>query len=259
MSSQLTSLSEIQDLVEEFSRVLLEVDRAIREGATPDPDLINACFRIVHTVKGISSMVEVASLVQLSHVLEGYLDELRLGRRALERASLDVLFEAVDVYGGILGHTANPNLSEPRIEPFLSKMGGGQSEASTPPTPALSPLGWLEEGVLSVLTEYEEHRLRENISAGRTIFAVHASFVLMEVDVGVERLKGILTEQGEVLTYLPSADAIREDMIDLDILVGSDKTIDEMRAALAGESVSIDRLHADGQAVRGRCGERLSG
>ena len=74
MSSQLTSLSEIQDLVEEFSRVLLEV--IARSGRVRRrSDHINACFRIVHTVKGISSMVEVSSLVQLSHVLEGYLDE----------------------------------------------------------------------------------------------------------------------------------------------------------------------------------------
>ena len=84
-------------------------------------------------------------------------------------------------------------------------MGGARDLRA--PVPAQSPLGWLEEGVLSVLTEYEEHRLRENISAGRTIYAVHASFDLMEVDIGVERLKGILKEQGEVLTYLPSADA----------------------------------------------------
>ena len=187
--------------------------------------------------------------MQLSHSLEGY---RRSPGRAwpLERGTLDVLFEAVDVYGGILGHAANPSVPEPGVDGFLARMGG-ELVTSEPRVPAQSPLGWLDEGVLSVLTEYEEHRLRENISAGRTIFAVHASFDLMEVDVGVERLKGILKEQGEVLTYLPSADAIREDMIDLDILVGSDQSIDAMRAALASESVSIDRLHANGRVVTG--------
>ena len=43
--------------------------------------------------------------------------------QALERGTLDVLFEAVDVYGGILGHAANPNVPEPGVDVFVADGG----------------------------------------------------------------------------------------------------------------------------------------
>ena len=242
MSSQLTSLSEIQELVEEFSRTLLAIDVMVGARQVPDPELVNACFRTIHTVKGISAMVEIAALVRLSHALEGYLDDVRLGRQTLDRPCLDNLFTAVDLFGEVLASAADPTRAEPSIEAFVGGLTG--NEAPTKAAQAQASLSWLDEEVLSVLTEYEEHRLRENIAAQRTIYSVHASFDLMDVDQGVERLKETLKQHGEVLTYLPSADASREDKIDLDILLGSASTIEALQAAVVGESVSIDRMYA---------------
>jgi hypothetical protein len=50
-------------------------------------------------------------------------------------------------------------------------------------------LDGIDESILSVLTEYEEHRLRENLRMGRRIYKVHASFDLLAIDVGIEALK----------------------------------------------------------------------
>ena len=47
----------------------------------------------------------------------------------------------------------------------------------------------LDPGLLAVLTEYEEHRLRENVKAGRALYRIHASFDLMVIDKGLEDLK----------------------------------------------------------------------
>src|SRR5437763_1990829 len=65
----------------------------------------------------------------------------------------------------------------------------------------------LDAGLLSVLTEYEEHRLRENIKAGRTLYRIHAAFDLMTIDKGLDELKTRLKPVGEVITYLPSTEA----------------------------------------------------
>ena len=78
-----------------------------------------------------------------------------------------------------------------------------------------------------MLTEYEEHRLRENFRLGRTLYRVHASFDLLAIDVGIEGLKLRLKEFGEVITYLPSADSSADDRIDLDILLFDNQTVGE--------------------------------
>ncbi|MGB1698492.1 MAG: chemotaxis protein CheA, partial [Nannocystaceae bacterium] len=250
MTSHLTALSEIQDLVEEFSRSLLQIEEERSAGRDFDPDLVNGAFRAVHTLKGIASMVEVAQLVLLSHELENCLDDIRLGKRALDPPALDLLFSAVDMYTAILAHAADPERQEPDVGAFIARIA--HESASTRPvqrdTEPVS-LEWLHEDVRSVLTEYEEFRLRENMGSGRGIFSIHVSFDLFDVDKGIERLKLTIKPLGEVLTYLPSADASRDDRIDLDILVGSANDLDVLRAALKGESVSIERLNT-GQSAR---------
>ena len=67
-----------------------------------------------------------------------------------------------------------------------------------------------------MLTEYEEHRLRENIKNGRSLYRIHAAFDLMTIDKGLDELKGRLKPIGEVITYLPSAEAANDQQIELD-------------------------------------------
>ena len=43
-------LSEAQDVIEELSRNLLELDSQQRAGQQYDPDLLNAAFRAVHSL-----------------------------------------------------------------------------------------------------------------------------------------------------------------------------------------------------------------
>ena len=50
----------------------------------------------------------------------------------------------------------------------------------------------LDPSLLSVLTEYEEHRLRENIKGGRALFRIHAAFDLATIDKALDELKGEL-------------------------------------------------------------------
>ncbi len=248
MTSQLTALSEIQDLVEEFSRSLLQIEAERSGGRDSDPDLVNAAFRSIHTLKGIVSMVEVGQLVALSHELENCLDDIRLGKRALDASSLDLLFAAVDLYTASLAHAVEPSRAVPDVTSFLSRIKDtGAARPATRSAEEQVSLDWLHEDVRSVLTEYEEFRLRENIGGGRGIYSIHVSFDLMDVDGGIERLKSKLKKLGEVLTYLPSADASREDRIDLDILVGSGEGLEVLRASLTGETASIERLNTGGR------------
>jgi two-component system chemotaxis sensor kinase CheA len=71
---------------------------------------------------------------------------------------------------------------------------------------------------------------------------VHASFDLLAIDVGIEALKGKMKVFGEVITYLPSADSSSDDRIDLDILVGSERSLDEVADGVSEDGVTVHEL-----------------
>lgn len=233
-------VSEAQEVVEEFARRLLELETAQRANGE-DPEALNAAFRAVHSLKGLAALFAAGPIAELSHSLENALDALRLGKAPLSPTTLDVLFEAVETLGsqlaaqelGTVGTSVAPLIA--RIEAML-----GRAE----PARAVIELPGIDDSILGVLTEYEEHRLRENVRLGRTLFRVHASFDLLAIDVGIESLKGRLKEFGEVITYLPSAESGADDRIDLDILLGSTTAGAIIADTLAGDGVTVHTLGA---------------
>lgn len=233
-------VSEAQEIIETFSSQLLEIEGQLRDGDDYDPDLLNGAFRSVHTLKGLSALSGVNEIVDLSHKLENTLDALRLGKLPLNQAALDLLFDSVELFSGLLAGVVEPDKAQPvEVGTFLGRLA---ELANSAPTTGEDPLAWLDDSILSVLTEYEEHRLRENVRLQRTIFRVHASFDLLAIDVGIEALKSKLKNYGEVITYLPSADGSSDDRIELDILVGSKRPIADVAEGINEEGVIIEAL-----------------
>ncbi len=232
-------LSEAQEVIEAFSRNLLELDAQQRTGDY-DPDLLNAAFRAIHSLKGLAALFGAGPITSLAHTLESTLDALRLGKLALSQEALDILFEAVEAFQRMLadfGIDGTASLDTGPLERKIAALSGEDEGGG-----AGGSLGGLDESILGVLTEYEEHRLRENIRLGRRLYRVHASFDLLAIDVGIEALKSKMKAYGEVITYLPSADASSEDRIDLDILLGSKSALSEIAEGVAEEGVTVHEL-----------------
>jgi two-component system, chemotaxis family, sensor kinase CheA len=184
-------------------------------------------------------------MTNLSHNLENLLDSLRLGRVELQPATLDLLFEAVSLFNRIVGETAagaggddGANLVEDLIA-RLDRVALRKEVAAE-----ASPWGgWeLDESLLSVLTEYEEHRLRENIKSGRSLYRIHAAFDLMTIDKGLDELKGRLKPIGEVITYLPSAEAANDQQIELDVILGAQAELRTVQEAVVGTGAVVALL-----------------
>ena len=232
-------LSEAQEVIETFSRNLLELDAQQRVGDY-DPDLLNAAFRAVHSLKGLAALFGAGPITELSHTLESTLDGLRLGRIPLTQATLDLLFESVEVFQRLLAAFGDSAVEAPDTGPLMraiKELSGAKADAVE-----AQSLAGLDESILGVLTEYEEHRLRENVKMGRALFRVHASFDLLAIDVGIEALKQKMKAFGEVITYLPSADSGADDRIELDILVGSDASLADISQGVAEDGVTVHEI-----------------
>jgi two-component system chemotaxis sensor kinase CheA len=233
--------SEAQEIVDGLSRDLLALDEVIKTGGS-DAELVNDVFRAVHTLKGLSGLFGAAMMSGLSHELEDLLDDLRLGRIELSPVVLDLLFRAVELYGKILA-AAKGDGPEPaeEVKALLvslgqvaqNKAGGGGSVVAQYE---------LDPGLLGVLTEYEEHRLRTNLQAGLSLFKLRVAFQLSTIDSALDELKAKTRPHGEIITYLPTGEGGDPDSVELEILVATRTPLATLRAQITGFNIQIDEV-----------------
>jgi two-component system chemotaxis sensor kinase CheA len=233
--------SEAQEIVEGLSRNLLALDEVHRQKGT-DPSLINEAFRAVHTLKGLSSLFGATMIGALSHHLEDVLDDLRLGRIALDDHILDVLFKAVEGFGRAL--VMESDSTQERSPSFIEGLVAQIRKLAAAPGPSVEASNEydIDPGLLAVLTEYEEHRLRTNIEAGLKLFRLRVRFDLATIDKGLEEIKEKVKKIGEIITYLPTGDTSSVDSIELDLLVASSRDLDSLVAELAGAELVVEEV-----------------
>ena len=241
--------SEAQEIVDILARDLLMLDDALRRNAV-DPETVNDLFRGVHTLKGLAGLFGLDRLSKLTHELESKLDELRLGKVQLTANLLDRLFRAVELIGRLLANSRSLGRDEdPELEPFLAEL----NEPTVAHVSEAPPLGEydLEAGLVDVLTEYEEHRLRTNISNGTPLYRIRAAFPLTSIDKGLEELKSHAKPLGEIITYLPTGNTTSDDSLELDILFASAAPLDQLRARIDGTGVNISAVPRRGAQAAG--------
>lgn len=224
-------IAEAQEIIEALSRDLLVLDDGQKKG-DPDPELVNSVFRGVHTLKGIAGMFGFIDLGEMAHILEDLLDHVRLGRVELSQEVLDVLFEGVEVLQRLL--SAGPDAPEADLDGLRAAV-----ERVLNPR-AASPIDFanydLDTSVLSVLTEYEEHRLRTNIEQGVPLYRLRVRFSLSSIDSDLDELKARAKPIAEIITYLPSMDGGDDDAIELEVLLASRLPLEALSEQLGGEN-----------------------
>src|ERR1700722_3466561 len=234
-------LSEAQELVDGLGRDLLHLDEGLKKGRL-DAELINDIFRAVHTLKGLSGVFGATRMAGLSHELEDVLDDLRLGRIELTSAVLDLLFQAVALYGRILasegGETPDP-ASE--VEQLLVALGQFSQRRAGGGAGVVSQYE-LDPGLLGVLTEYEEHRLRTNIQQGQGLYRIRVRFSLATIDSALDDLKAKARPHGEIITYLPTGTGADIDTIELEILMASRASVELLRTSINAPNIAIEEV-----------------
>ncbi len=191
---------EAEEILDTLSRDLTDFEA---QGQNVRPDVINKIFREVHTLKGLAGMFGITDVGELSHTLEDMLDRLRMGRVAISKPLVDLLYDSVDTLNRmVIGardlvdtEGLSRRVAELIAAPQESKSGNILDELT------------LEEQTRKSLTEYEEHRLTENVRSGKQILSVEAQFSFADFDQKLRALTKTLGDSGEVISTLPSVDA----------------------------------------------------
>jgi len=236
-SSKKDFIVEAEELIEEAERLLLEVQETYATGI--NPDTINALFRNIHTVKGISGLFGFKYIADFSHAFESLLDDVRMGRIEISEEVVRFLFSNIDLLKRMIEGIEEEKEQDVSgylkgIESFRKsvKGSGGDQEVQ-------QALGQIDASILKVLSEFEEHRLKTNIKEGRGIFLAKAVFSLTDFDTSLNTLMTLVKSQGEQISTLPTAADVPPDSIGFNILFGSAKSLKELAQAI---SLPIDEL-----------------
>ena len=246
-------LAEAQELVEGMSRDLLLLDQSMREGE-PSPDLLNGLFRGVHTLKGLSGMFGFNTVGRLAHVLEDLLDHVRLGRATLDPDTVDVLFQGVESFTRLLASGRETGAAPPiDVEDFGARVRAVIRARASKHDPLEDYE--LDQSLLSVLTEYEEHRLRTHLERGHRVIRVAVRLPLDAIEQSLEQLKQRIAPIGEVMSYLPNVSGDDPDLIGLELLVATTASDEDLKNVLGIEAT----LNAVRRKIRGSIApQRLS-
>lgn len=233
--------SEAQEIVDGLSRDLLALDDICRRGGG-DAELVNDVFRAVHTLKGLSGLFGAAMMSGLSHELENLLDDLRLGRIELTPQVLDLLFQSVELYGRILA-SAKGDAPEPaaEVKHLLALLGQVAHQKGGHGGSVVAQYE-LDPGLLGVLTEYEEHRLRTNLQQGLSLYRMRVQFQLATIDSALDELKAKTRPHGEIITFLPTGEGGDAESVELEILVASREPLAVLVGAVAGPNISVEEV-----------------
>jgi two-component system, chemotaxis family, sensor kinase CheA len=211
--------SEAEELLDTLSRDLNEFEA---QGQNVRPELVNKIFREVHSLKGLAGMLGFTDISELSHSLEDMLDKLRMGKIAISKDLIDLLFDSVDGLNRLVIAINDPSMAglvdmtglQSRIHAIIShkpqqKAGDGLSQLT------------LDDQTKKSLTEYEEHRLLENVRSGKHILSVEVTFDFADFDERLRALTQNLSEAGEVISTLPAIPTGNVNGIAFRLLYGS--------------------------------------
>lgn len=242
-------LAEAEEIVEQLGSKLADLADAA-DGGDIDPDLLNSIFRGAHSLKGLAGMFGFSGISELSHNMENLLDWLRLGRIGLDAGVITVLLESHDVLLSLVRGLSEgeSDAADEKIASCSARINACLEEPASDAacTSPMEKLG-LSEQVIKSLTEYEEHRLLENLSKGKNIYNVHAALDLTTFDQELAKISDAIKTCGEIISTLPSISSNLETNIDFDILAGSALEFQEFSLAVQHDDVTLTLLNDEGE------------
>lgn len=126
---------ESLDGLDAMEQALLALD----EGAE-DPELINVVFRAAHSIKGGAATFGFTDVAAFTHVAENLMDEVRSGRRPMEKAVVELLLRSGDTVRDMLSLSmAGQPAATAESQALLAELSAMVSGAPVAPVAAKAP------------------------------------------------------------------------------------------------------------------------
>jgi len=228
---------EAEDLLQESQKLILEIQDSVATGI--NPDTINALFRAMHTLKGLSGLFGLEGISKLSHALEALMDDVRLGKVDVTDAIVAFLFKNLDILRSLVDGVSNEQENND-VAVYLNDIenfrNGQKGQTAAVPAESL-----IDPAIMRVLSEYEEHRLKANIKDGKSVYLAKAVFSLDIFDTALESMTKIIKTMGELISTLPTSLNVPDGSIGFNLMFGSRRPLEELKKEI---KVEIEVLSA---------------
>ncbi len=226
-------IAEAEDLLFECQQSVLEIQDTYLTSL--NPDTINALFRSMHTLKGLSGLFGNQAITDLSHALESLFDDIRLGKIKVADDTVNFLFKNIDIL-----RAAVDGIKEDKEKDLTEHINDIKTFRASLKETGSGPdiRGLIDDSILKVLSEYEEHRLKTNIKNGNGIFLLKAIFDLSTFDTALEGLTKKIKSQGELISTLPTSADVPDGSIGFNLMFASDKQLSELKGQFS-ENIEI--------------------
>ena len=235
--SQREFLGEASEIIEALQAGFVKIADDHRRGHQTH-GLLNEVFRHAHSLKGLAGMFGVETMGRLAHQMETVLDGLRLGRMTIDDELMGILYACADTFAALLNALGEGRVSDAApVDALIQRIVRKVTDGGAPAESVVPDLAISSES-LSSLTEYEEHRLRDNMVKGTPIFRVHAPLPFSSFEQQLTALTAAAQELGELITSLPSADPSGQALV-FDLLLASTRPIAELEARTSAHGVTL--------------------
>lgn len=241
-------LGEAEEIIEGLHLDLVKMGDRPDNGEI-DPEIINSIFRGAHSLKGLAGMFGFDDVAELAHHMEDMLDNFRLGKIPLSDDLVETIFESLEYLTQLVQGKSEDGSFSIDVTPVVARIASvlaGDSKGEK----GLFDQYSIDPAILNVLTEYEEHRLQENLKKGNNLFRVEVAFDLANFDQGLAEVSEVLKQAGEVISTLPCAGDIT-DRISFQLLLGTGEQIEAIDDLFGNDDVKVESIVAGSSEDKG--------
>lgn len=137
-------VTESKEMLDEIEPLIIELEKNSLEQGLINEEVINRVFRIFHSIKGMSSFLDLQTVMKVTHEVETLLDIFRKGQGVLESSYTDLLYRSSDFIRGLLEVITErlyddgfekeaENIIEEIQQKIVALKEGGKSRQADPP------------------------------------------------------------------------------------------------------------------------------
>jgi len=202
-------VSEAQEHIDNIDSKLL-----LLEKNPADVDLLNAVFRVFHTIKGAAGFLALDDIAHLAHSTENLLDAARKGDLQLADAKMDIVFESLDTMKKIIANVKldlekgiKNNKHDIKVDTLVERIVGITSKPSNKNNQTMKETnnnsfvipssGSIEEGYKKI-AEDENNKTNLDSSSGTTTMLL-STRIKEAIKVDSENLDKLIDAIGELV------------------------------------------------------------
>jgi two-component system chemotaxis sensor kinase CheA len=206
-------IAEVEELLASARAQLLAAEASARQGSG-HPRAIRELFRGIHTLKGLSAMVDVDPIVQIAHWMEASLRQADRGGGRLPGRAVETLMRGLTAIDQCLRAVSEGKSAPSPPAGLLEALEllSTQTAQPTSGTRARPPLT-LEEALVTKLSASELTQLEQGLASGQRVLRVDfvPSPARAEAGQTITTVRERLAKLGEIVKVIPVSAAATAD------------------------------------------------